>query len=269
MMSAYLQVLSINRSAAVHEEALLAVGAVADATGTQFQKYMQHLMSPLSDALANHEHYQVCAVATAVVGDVCRALGQQIMTYSDHIVYLLLEALQSAVLDRTVKPPILSCFGDIAMAARGQFEKYLPQVMARMQQAANSSVAVEVSSDDYDMQDWLLSLRESIFEAYIGIINGLRDDDKQSSLMPFYKWLLQFCEVVVNPAAAQGQVGAELLTKAAAGVLGDLVDALPVIKEELRQSRWIIELLDRGSQSKDLRTRETAIYAQQTIFAAN
>jgi importin subunit beta-1 len=155
------------------------------------------------------------------------------------------------------------------MAARGQFEKYLPQVMARMQQAAKSSVTVEVSADDYDMQDWLLSLRESIFEAYIGIINGLRDDNKQTALVPYVEWLLQFCEVVVNPESPHGQIGAELLTKAAAGVLGDLVDALPAIRPDLRQRRWITDLLERGGQSKDLRTRETATYAQQTIFLTN
>lgn len=267
MMAAYLSVLTLTQSAAVHEEALLAIGAVADAAGPNFNKYMSHLMEPLTFALGNHEHYQVCAVATAVVGDVCRAIGVNIMHWADNIVYRLLEALQSSSLDRSVKPPILSCFGDIALATGGQFEKYLPQVMARMQQAAESSIRVDVALDDYDMQDWLLALRESIFEAYIGIINGLRDDEKEHLLEPFVEWLLQFCQVVVSPESPTGQVGSELLTKAAAGVLGDLVGALPKIKDQLRQRAWIAQLLERGGQSKDLRTRETSNYASQTIFS--
>jgi importin subunit beta-1 len=230
---------------------------------------MQHLMTPLAAALGNHEHYQVCAVATAVVGDICRALGSQIMLYADNIVYLLLEALQSTTLDKTVKPPILSCFGDVAMSATGDFEKYLPQVMARMQQAAESSIQVDVALDDYDMQDWLLSLRESIFEAYIGVINGLAADNKQNLLVPYVEWLLQFCEVVVTPDSPTGQIGCELLVKAAAGVLGDLVDALPAIRMDLSQRMWIVQLLERGGQAKDIRTREMASFAQQTIFSAN
>jgi importin subunit beta-1 len=269
MMAAYLQVLGVNRSSAVHEEALLAIGAVADAAGPQFSKYMQHLAGPLTTALGNHEHYQVCAVAIAVVGDVCRALGPQIMIYADNVVYLLLDALQSKTLDKTVKPPILSCFGDVAMAAKGDFHKYLPQVMARMQQAAESSIQVDVALEDYDMQDWLLSLRESIFEAYIGIVNGLGADNKQSLLMPYVEWLLQFCEVVVSPESPNGHVGSELLVKAASGVLGDLVDALPAIRTDLSQRSWIQQLVERGGQSKDIKTREMASFAQQTIFMAN
>lgn len=265
MMQAYLQVFRTGGAASVHEEALFAVGAIADKTGTDFNRYMQYFMPVLTQSLRNLEHYQVCAIAVAVVGDICRGLGQEIIVHADSIVYLLLEALKSPSLDRSVKPPILSCLGDVAMAVKGQFESYLKQVMDCMQQAARSSISVEVSPDDYDTQDWILSLRESIFEAYIGIINGLRDDNKQNLLAPYVEWLVAFCEIVDREAQAN-TVGSEVLAKAVAGVLGDLVDAIQALKTDLRQRQWVYSLLDRGGQSKDERTRETAKWAMQTIY---
>lgn len=268
LMSAYLQLLSCQRPGA-QEEAMCALATFARTTGPNFQKYMQHVQAPLSAALGNHEHYSLCRVANAAVQDICTALGPAIAPYADQLVFLMLKALESTTLDKTVKPPIISCFGDIATAVQGHFEKYLTQVMASMQQAAESSVQVDVALDDYDMQDWLLSLRESIFEAYVGIIHGLQASNRQGLLMPQVEWLLQFSEIVVTPESPAGQVGAELLTKAAASALGDLVAALPDIRGDLRQRPWIIQLLERGGQSKDEVTREVSTWAQSEIYAGN
>ena len=268
LMAAYLQLLSFNRPGA-QEEAMCALATFARSTGPGFQKYMQHVMAPLTAALGNHDHYALCRVANATVQDICSALGAGIMPFADNIVYLMLEALQSTTLDKTVKPPIISCFGDMATAVQGQFEKYLPQVMTRMRQAALSSIHVEVALEDYDMQDWLLALRESIFEAYVGIIHGLQADGKQSLLAPYVDWLLQFCEVVVTPESPSGQVGCELLTKAATSALGDLVSAIPDLRADLSQRPWIHQLLVRGGQSKDELTREMSRWAQAEIFASN
>lgn len=267
MMEGYLQVFRLGGSAVVLEEALLAVGAVADTTGKGFSRYMQHFMPVLAQALSNLEHYQVCSIAVTVVGDICRALGQDVVDYSDNVVYLLLEALRSPTLDRSVKPPILSCFGDVAMAVKGQFEKYLRQVMECMQEAAEASVMMIFSPDDYDTQDWLLALRESIFEAYIGIINGLRDENKQDLLMPCVEWLVAFCEAVLGLTGPQlGYSETDLLIKPVAGVLGDLVDAIPQLRGDIRQRVWVFNVLEVGGRSNDARTRETTTWARQIIF---
>ncbi|CDF33511.1 unnamed protein product [Chondrus crispus] len=265
MMQAYLQAFRMNGSAAAIEEALLAVGALAEAAGKEFNRYMPHFMPTLQHALSNIAHHQICAIAVSVVAELCRALGKELFAYSDNIVFLLLEALKSKSLVRSVKPPILSCFGDIAMAVKGNFENYLDQVMNCMKQAAESSVQVNVLPDDFDTQEWLLLLRESIFEAYIGIINGLRDEGKQELLTPHREWIVGFSEWIVQ-GAAQGGAFPDEMIKPIAGVMGDLVDAVPSTKEHVARNAWLANLVDRGSQSTDERTKETAKWAWATIF---
>jgi importin subunit beta-1 len=51
--------------------------------------------------------------------------------------------------------------------------------MSIMQQAA----ATRVPPDDEDLVDYLNELREGIFEAFSGIIQGLRTDNKGTALL--------------------------------------------------------------------------------------
>ncbi len=75
-----------------------------------------------------------------MVGDVARALNIKLVPYCDEIVSLLLHDLQNPLLNRNVKPPILSCFGDVALAIGGEFGKYLSVVMNMLQQASTTTV---------------------------------------------------------------------------------------------------------------------------------
>ena len=95
---------------------------------------MPHFRPYLALGLSNYEEHQVCAVAIGVVGDICRALEAKVLPYCDEIVKLLLQNLQNQSLNRNVKPPILSCFGDIALAVGGHFEKYMQVTMSMLVQ---------------------------------------------------------------------------------------------------------------------------------------
>lgn len=90
--------------------------------------------------LKNSQECEVCTIAVSTVGDLARALGPKLSFCSDDIVEILLQALQNQYLSRDVKPPILSCFGDIALAISGNFVKYLHLVMTMLQQASNTQV---------------------------------------------------------------------------------------------------------------------------------
>ena len=83
----------------------------------------------------------------------------------------LVDSLKDADLDRGVKPQVLSCFGEIAMALNGAFEPYLQHSLMLLMQAA----AMDVPLDDDEMIDYMNELRESVLDAYTGIITGMHD----------------------------------------------------------------------------------------------
>lgn len=100
-----------------------------------FSPYIQAFLPYLYAALKAHEDTQLCMVAVGIIGDVSRALGDQSAQYAGAFMNVLLENLQSDVLNRNVKIAILSCFGDIALAIGVAFEPYVDTTMGVLRQA--------------------------------------------------------------------------------------------------------------------------------------
>jgi importin subunit beta-1 len=117
------------------EDAFLCVGALTAALEQDFHPYLQAFLPFLVNALSSHEEYQLCSIAVGLIGDICRALGDRSLPYCQGFMEVLLADLQSTVLHRSVKPPILSCFGDVALAVGPAFEPFLETTMGVLQQA--------------------------------------------------------------------------------------------------------------------------------------
>lgn len=257
MMSLFLRVFGC-RSATVHEEAMLAIGALAYATSSDFGKYMQEFYKYLEMGLQNFEEYQVCAVTVGVVGDICRALDDKVLPYCDGIMTQLLKDLSSNELHRSVKPPIFSCFGDIALAIGEQFDKYLTYAMPMLQGAAE--VSAQVSTRDDETLEYTNQLRSGILEAYSGIYQGFKNM-KVESLLPYTGHILQFLESIY-----QDKDRDDAVTRAAIGVLGDVADTLGTSAIPLFQSSvFYKDFLDECLSSDDKQLKETAEWAQLTV----
>jgi len=195
MMDLFLRVFAC-RNATVHEEAMLAIGALAYAAGPNFAKYMTQFYQYLEMGLQNFEEYQVCAITVGVVGDLCRALEDKVLPFCDGIMTQLLKDLSSNQLHRSVKPPIFSCFGDIALAIGENFEKYLIYAMPMLQSAADLSAHTTATDDE--MLDYTNQLRNGILEAYSGILQGFKSSPKTQLLMPYAPHILQFLDALYN-----------------------------------------------------------------------
>ncbi|KAK1271479.1 hypothetical protein QJS04_geneDACA006034 [Acorus gramineus] len=257
IMYLFLQVFSC-RSSTVHEEAMLAIGALAYATGPGFAKYMPDFYKYLDMGLQNFEEYQVCSISVGVVGDVCRALDKDILPYCDGIMTHLLKDLSNSALHRSVKPPIFSCFGDIALAIADQFEKYLPYAMPMLQGA--SEICSQLDINDEEMSEYGNQLRRGIFEAYSGILQGFKNS-KAELMMPYAAHLLQFIEAVFKDKERDDAV-----TKAAVAVMGDLADALgPNMRILLKDCTFHVAFLGECFESEDEQLKETATWTQGMI----
>ncbi|XP_077212511.1 ARM repeat superfamily protein [Tasmannia lanceolata] len=261
MMSLFLRVFAC-RSATVHEEAMLAIGALAYGTGGDFVKYMQEFYPYLEMGLQNFEEYQVCAITVGVVGDLCRALEDKILPFCDGIMTQLLKDLSSNQLHRAVKPPIFSCFGDIALAIGENFEKYLIYAMPMLQSAAELSA--NASAADDELTEYTNLLRNGILEAYSGIFQGFKSSPKAQLLMPYAPHILQFLDSLYMEKDMD-----DVVTKTAIGVLGDLADTLgsnagPLIGQAVSSKDFLNECLS----SDDHLIKESADWAQLAVGRA-
>jgi len=255
MFDLFIKVMT-TKSASVHEEALMAIGALANAIEAEFEKYMPSLRLFLLMGLRNHEEYAVCSVAVGVVGDISRAIQRKISPHCDEIITILLGNLQNPALNRSVKPPILSCFGDIALAICGDFQKYLAVVMTMLQQATT----ITVDTRDDELVDYLNQLREGIFEAYTGIIQGLRTDNQADLFLPHVQYVVSFVGHVFQDSSRSDAV-----TRGAIGVLGDIGHSLgSKVKQQLHQD-FVRALIQECTQTDSDSTREVAQWAQEVI----
>ncbi|KAG0481164.1 hypothetical protein HPP92_012022 [Vanilla planifolia] len=257
IMSLLLRVFAC-RSTTVHEEAMLAIGALAYATGPEFAKYMLDFYQYLDMGLKNHEEYQVCSISVGVVGDICRALDDKVLPFCDGIMTNLLKDLSNPLLHRSVKPPIFSCFGDIALAIGGHFEKYISHVVPMLTGAAELCANLDVA--DEDMMEYVNQLRRGIFEAYSGILQGFKSS-KADLMMPCANHLLKFTETVFRDSNRDDAV-----TMAAIAVLGDLADSLgPSVKILFKDTTFHIDFMGECFRSGDEQLKETATWTQGMI----
>ncbi|KAG0448235.1 hypothetical protein HPP92_027930 [Vanilla planifolia] len=261
MMELFLRVFAC-RNATVHEEAMLAIGALAYVSGPNFVKYMQGFYPYLEMGLQNSEEYQVCSITVGVVGDLCRALEDKILPFCDGIMTHLLKDLSSNQLHRSVKPPIFSCFGDIALAIGENFEKYLMYAMPMLRSAADLSAHAQTADDE--MLEYTNQLRNGILEAYSGIFQGFKNSPKTQLLMPYAPHILQFLDSLYNEKDMDDAV-----MKTAIGVLGDLADTLgtnagPLINQSVSSKEFLEECLS----SDDLLIKESAEWAKIAISRA-
>eukprot|EP01121_Diplochlamys_sp_Union-15-3_P013350 TRINITY_DN4134_c0_g1_i1.p1 TRINITY_DN4134_c0_g1~~TRINITY_DN4134_c0_g1_i1.p1 ORF type:complete len:855 (-),score=179.15 TRINITY_DN4134_c0_g1_i1:113-2677(-) len=259
LMGTFLILFKNQRQGSVIEEALMAVGAIAQGTEVDFDKYMPYFVDFLCAGLVNCDDYQVCSVSISIVGDVCRALSLKIAPYCDKIVTILLENLQRGDINRAIKPAIFSCISDIALALGRDFERYFGIVMKILGQASATAVNTKLEDEeDYDLVEHMNKLREGILEAYTGILQGMKGF-KPELFVPHLNELLS---LVIN--VQQDKFKSEELTRTAVGLVGDMAHSLGEVAKSLLQQDKVGLLLEEASKGKS-RTREIASWAKTQI----
>lgn len=247
------------KTSTVLEDAFLVVGSLAAALEAGFAPYIQAFLPFLYPALKAHEDTQLCMVAVGIIGDISRALGDQSAQYAGAFMNVLLENLQSNVLNRNVKISILSCFGDIALAIGPAFDPYLNTTMDVLRQAGS----VQPNPLDFDLMDYVAQLREGILEAYTGVVTGFKNTDKASALLPHVSSILE----LVHQCLADEE-RSDSVVKLSFGLIGDLADCFSSgqIKEHLLEE-WIAHEF-RSKRGMQQETKKTLRWAREMIKRA-
>ncbi|KAM0849313.1 hypothetical protein ACQ4PT_053769 [Festuca glaucescens] len=144
----FCRVLTFDSSAA-RDKAALAIGALAHAVGPNFVDHMPILLQHFNAKLLFPIYLQV-------IGDIFLVLGDEILPHCDYMMDVLYRGLSKPML----KPAILECFGEIALAIGKNFEKYLQAVMRRLKDAADPEYYDDVLEEDE--VDYSNQLRQGI-----------------------------------------------------------------------------------------------------------
>eukprot|EP00127_Corallochytrium_limacisporum_P006618 Clim_evm47s231 gene=Clim_evmTU47s231 len=251
------------RYGTVHEDALLAVNIVMERLEEDFAPYLERFLPYLLTGLRNIEEAEVCHICVGIVGDLALSLGGKVLAYNTFDVFMevLVENLRNDRLDDSVKPSILSAFGDVALAFGPQFQRYLGIVMDVLASASQYSV----ETDDYDKLEWIYQLRDNCLTAYQMIVQGLGTEGI-SGFNPAYT--VHMLDFIVR--VARDRESPETVLSKAAGLLGDIAhvfkqQATPLLKE---READLLHLLQRCERTKTAKTRDTARWAHQMVTKA-
>eukprot|EP00474_Spongospora_subterranea_P008852 CRZ09310.1 hypothetical protein [Spongospora subterranea] len=251
LMMMFLRVLQ-SKSATLSEEAFMAIGAIASCVKGGFIKYMDTLKPFLIDGLKNTFEPQVCQVSVGVLGDICRALGSNVAPYCDEFVNILLIDLSNPNLDRSVNPHIIACFGDIALALKGGFDRYVAFVMRMLVDASQA----KFEQVDFGSIDYLNALRLSILDTYTGIIAGLADDNKAAEFQPFIPPIINLLTLIANdPDRETGVLSSSI------GLIGDLIQNLGEAMRPFLEAPCVHSLLQQGLGVNDKSVVDSARWA--------
>ncbi|WVQ84051.1 hypothetical protein IAT38_006196 [Cryptococcus sp. DSM 104549] len=249
---------STGKQSGVLEEAFSTAGAIATALEPTFVKYMEAFSPFVFTALNTYEDQAVAQSAVFVIADIARAINEALQPYAQPILVGLIELLRSPVVHRSVKPNAITAIGEVAMAVGGGFLPFLETTMSILSQAGSTAAP----PGDEVMIEFVQTMRESIVDAFIGIMNGLKETDGGAQAMLAYvPGILNFLQTCWADESKNDQFCASSL-----GLIGDFASCYKgAIRDEL-MSNWIQEAISAGKSrnaSKSMKTN--ASYAQHSI----
>jgi importin subunit beta-1 len=223
------------------------------------QKYLDHIVPLVIAGMRNFEATSLCKVAIGTLVDISVNVSGEILRFCDQIMATLMECLKDNSVDRSIKPVVISCLGDIALAIAGAFEPYLQVTTMLLMQAAQQQAPPE----DEDMIIFINELRFAVLEAYSGILLGLDDGNKLHLFLPNVQNVMPFLQYLSAPMSNRD---AGVLHKSVT-LLGDIARVLgtqEVVRSMLNQP-FVIQLLTECSEMGGDEGRKTATWAHEQV----
>lgn len=234
----------------IEEDIFIAIGAIASSIDQDFDKYMQTFLPFLSKALQDTES-TTCNTAIGLVADIARSLQVGIVPYTGGLMNILGNHLSNPDIRRELRPPIISCFGDIASSIGENFLPYLDVVMKMLAAAQN----LQPEDASLESLDYILNIRESVLDAYVGVVAGLHDNP--DALFPHIQTIFQFLSTIpadINFTSSDSVCGSTV------GLIGDLAQIYGDKIKPLLAQDWILEFIKH--------VKNQPVFSQNTRFTA-
>jgi importin subunit beta-1 len=210
----------------------------------------------LDQGLRAVELKSLVTVTVGVVVDVVSATESAFEPYCDKIMSALLECLRSGVINREVKPVVITAVGDIAMALGASFVPYLQVTLSLLIQASSQ----QPIPDDEEFTAFINSLRLSVLEAYSGILYGLAESNKMDLLIPSIPAMVSLLQHLATDPTKDEDVLRQAVT-----LVGDMAKTLvsdPQTKLQLNQP-FVAQLIHEAMAQPDTQFQEAAKFAQE------
>ena len=162
--------------AGAEAEAILCLATLTLVVGEAYERYMPVVYPLLLAAMRNTDEHATCKYAIMAVSDVARALGARFEPVAGEVVDVLKGILQKQDVMRSLKPPALASFADIAIALGPRIEDYLVNILAIVKSAAKT----DIPPDDEDLAEYLTEVRKAAIEAWSGLLLAFSVDEDDS-----------------------------------------------------------------------------------------
>mmetsp|Transcript_9239 Transcript_9239/g.22616 ORF Transcript_9239/g.22616 Transcript_9239/m.22616 type:complete len:670 (+) Transcript_9239:1-2010(+) len=258
VMNALLKSLNTRNAA---EEAFMAIAAVVSNLEQDFAKYLDAFIPLLLQGLGTLELTNLCLICTGGVVDLCASLQNLIQPYADGIMEAMFNIIRDVSVHRDVKPAVISCFGDVAMAIGAAYQPYMQLTMMLLMQASQQ----QAPDDNDDMVAFINKLRCSVLEAYSGIIVGLAEGNALAIIVPNVPNIMSFLSLLSNDGSKD-----ETVLQKAVTLLGDIANEMgdkPEIKQQMNQP-FVAQLMREALSSQNETIRQEAQWAAEVVQKA-
>jgi len=246
----------------VVEEGLEALGALAQNIEGGFDPYLSKIGPFVIWALKRQDEASVCKAGTMCVGDLARALGTKITTYLPELVPMLLSNLEKGTVSTEVKIQSVSSLADLASNSGSAFLDFLPSVWTYIDQAAVASASPVQESDNPDLWEYLIELRESILQFYVGLLQGLSEAKLADQVIAHVPKIVDFA-LFATQDNLRPTVDMHIT---ALGLLGDIAVAYGEHVRPIVQAPLVLQFVEKMRAMQDTRVREIVDFASRAVL---
>mmetsp|Transcript_40929 Transcript_40929/g.85225 ORF Transcript_40929/g.85225 Transcript_40929/m.85225 type:complete len:867 (-) Transcript_40929:202-2802(-) len=255
VMTCLLQALNVRNAA---DEVFMAISAVVSNLEEDFAKYAESFVPALLQGLGSLELTNLCLICTGGVVDLCGGLGSLIQPFADSIMEAMFNIIRDVSVHRDVKPAVISCFGDMAMAIGAAYQPYMQLTMMLLMQASQQ----QAPADNEDMIAFINKLRCAVLEAYSGILVGLAEGGAIDGFFPNLPNVLTFLSQLATDSTKDETVLAKSVTLL--GDIGHEMGARPEVKQQLTQT-YVAQLIREALSSPNETIRTDSQWAAQVV----
>lgn len=191
---------------------IISIGPLFGCFVNELVSHISELIHPASNYTLSDQDHRLCSIGVGIISDLCCTLPNSIQSHASLFMQLLISNLSNDNLHKDVKPVSISCFGDVAHALGPDFLPFVNMLMMILQQAGN----MQADQNDLEMTAYVDSIRVSIIEAFVGMLQGLGQDlITRDAFLPHVNGFMLFVNSLVK-----GNTRSDLLNQAILGLLG-------------------------------------------------